>query len=289
MVKHSIKKLPKNTVEITLTAPWEEIQAEYDKSFDELSKELSVEGFRKGKAPKNIAERHLSKDRVYQHLIHALLPRHYEAIVKEEGLKPLTSPRVELVKAKEKEAWEFKITLAEKPTIELKNYKKAIQEATAKMKKADIWVPGQGEQQQKLDEESKKQQVLNTVLAALLKETKCEISDVIIEEELNHRLTKLVDDVQKIGLTIDSYMKSRNTTMEEIQGKIRTEIEETFKLEFVLAEIADTEKIAVEKKDLDALWGHITNEKERKDAEANAYFYASEMRKQKVLDFLMSL
>ena len=61
------------------------------------------------------------------------------------------------------------------------------------------------------------------------------------------------------------------------------------KIEFILGEIADKEGIKVEKSDLDKLFLNIKDEKERKMAETNGYYYASILRKQKTLDFLTSL
>jgi len=102
-------------------------------------------------------------------------------------------------------------------------------------------------------------------------------------------LTRLLDDIQKIGLTVDNYLKSKKLTMEQLKASYRKEIEDTYKLEFILSEIADRENISVEKEDLDKLFSNIKEEKERKAAEANSYFYASILRKQKTLDYLLSL
>lgn len=287
MVKHTLKKLPKSTYEVLVNVTWDQIEKEYQKAFEEVQKETTVEGFRKGKAPKAVAEKHISKEDVYQKMIRAMLPAVYDEILKTEKLVPITSPRIELIKAKEKEDWEFKITFAEKPAINLGDYKKKIAEAKKTSKKEDIWVPGKEPEKKK--EEEGKQQNLNVLLEALLKEAKCEVPDLLIEEELNHRLTALLEDIQKIGLTAEAYLKSKGTNMEELRKKFTKEIEDTYKIEFVLGEIAEQEHITVEPKDLEALFGRITDERERQSAQANAYFYASILRKQKTLEFLNSL
>lgn len=288
MNNKSIKRLPKNTVEIKVTIAQDEIKKEYDKAFETLQRELTVEGYRKGKAPKSIAEKHLSKEAVYQQLIKTILPHIYESIVKEEKLKPVISPKIELVKAKEGEDWEIKMTVAEKPEVDLNNYKEAIKEAKEKGKKADIWVPGK-EPEQKENKEMEKQRVLNSALSALLEKVKCEISELMLEEELDQRLARLLDDIQKIGLTAEAYLKSKGTTMEQMKEKMKKEVEETYKLEFILSAIADSENITIDQKDMDVLFANIKDEKERKAAQENAYFYASILRKQKTLEFIASL
>ena len=104
------------------------------------------------------------------------------------------------------------------------------------------------------DKAKKQQELLNSILNALLKETKCEISELIIEEELNQRLSNLLTEIQKIGLTVDTYLKSKNLTQEELKKRYRNEIEQTYKLEFVLAELADKENIKVENSDIKKLF-----------------------------------
>ncbi len=220
-------------------------------------------------------------------MVKTLLPRIYGDIIKKEGIAPVVPPRIKLQKAKENEPWEIQITVAEKPSVDLNDYKKEIKEAKGALKKSEIWLPGKDTDEKKKDEN--KQAVLNAVLNALLQHTKCEISDVIIEEELDHRLTRLLDDIQKLGLTAEAYLKSKGITMEELRGKLTREITETYKMEFVLAEIAQQENITVDDKDLASLFSHITDEKERKAAQENAYFYASILRKQKTLDYLNNL
>jgi trigger factor len=199
MILHTLKKLPKNTYEILVIIPKDEIAKEYEKAFMKLQDNLTVEGFRKGKAPREIAEKNLPRQDVYQQVIQDLLPEVYAEIVKKENITPVVSPKVDLVKAKEGEDWELKMEVAEKPSIDLSNYKEIVRKAKQDAKKPEIWTPGSAPKAE--NPEEKKQDNLNEVLSALLKDVKIEISELIIEQELNHRLTKLVDDIQKIGLT----------------------------------------------------------------------------------------
>ena len=288
MFTHKLKKLPKNTAEITVDIPNPDIKKEYDKAFEDLLKDFEAEGFRKGKVPPAVAQKQMSKDLIYQKLIQNLLPKIYEEIVKKEGLKPVISPKVELLKAKEDEDWQIRITLAERPEVSLSDYKKLVKDIKAKQKKADIWVPGKDKPQEPEDKETK-QRLLNEILNALLKEVKIEISDLIIEEELNLRLSRLLDDINKIGLSVESYLKSRGTTMDELKKQYTREIEDIHKMELLLNEIADKENIQVEQKELEQLFSKMSDEKERSEAMQNSYFYASLLRKQKTLDFLEGL
>ena len=289
MPTHSIKKQPKSTVEIFVKLPWADVQTAYKTSFATLHAQFEMVGFRKGKVPHELAEKNIDKDKVYSHLIREIMPKIYEEIIKKENLHPILSPKIDLVKAKENEEWELKIMVAEKPEVKLKDYKKKIQEAKSGLKSDAIWVPGKDEKQDPKDADKKKEKVLNVSLEALLAEAECELPPLLIEEELDRRLTQMVDDVQKIGLTMEKYLQTRNLTLESVKERLTKEITDMYKLEFLLQAIADEQKLEVKQEDLNALFSNIKEEKDRKSAEANAYFYASVLRKQKALDYIIGL
>ncbi|MCR4276580.1 MAG: hypothetical protein NUV87_00460 [Candidatus Roizmanbacteria bacterium] len=291
MYSYKKEKLPKNTTQLIVDVPKADVKKEETEAFSRLQKNLTVEGFRQGKVPSEIAKKHLTKEVVYQELAQKMISRIYQEVLTKEGLKPIISPKVDLVKAKEGEDWQIKIVLAEKPTITLGDYKKVIKDVKAKVKKSSIWVPGKDNPPAggaKKPEEDKNQ-LLNEVLTALLNESKIEVSDLVIDDEVNHRLTHLIDEIQKIGLTTEKYLKSKNLTMDSLKAQFKKETEDTYKLEFILAEVADKENLKVEQADLDKLFVNIKDEKERKTAEQNSYYYATILRKQKTLDYLISL
>jgi trigger factor len=289
MATHTINKQPKSTVEILVKLPWADVQEAYKTSFATLHAQFEMVGFRKGKVPRELAEKNIDKDKVYSHLIREIMPKIYEEIIQKEQLHPILSPKIDLVKAKENEDWELKIMVAEKPEVKLKDYKKKVQEAKKTLKADDIWVPGKDEQKAPKDENQKKEKALNVSLEAVLAESECELPPLLIEEEMDRRLSQMVDDVQKIGLTMEKYLQTRNMTLESVKERLNREITDMYKLEFILQAIADEEKLEVKQEDLNALFSNIKEEKDRKSAEANAYFYASVLRKQKALDYIIGL
>jgi len=289
MYTYKRANLPKSTIELSIQVPIKELEEEYKKSFEELRKDLAVGGFRKGKVPKDVAAKHLAKEDVYQHVIRNYIPRVYTEIVQKEGLRPILQPRVELVKAKEGEDWEFKLKTAESPKIELGAYKEKVKAAKKAAEKSDIWVPGKDKERSPQDQEKLRQAQFQAALEALLNEVKIEIPDLLLEEEVEKRLAKLVDDVQKVGLTMDSYLKSKNATREMLNAQMKKEAEDSYKIEFILQEIADKEDIKVEQAELEKVFETIKNEKEKQQAQANAYYYAAFLRKQKTLDYVSSL
>lgn len=293
MFTHELKRLPKNAFEIAAKIPWATIEGSYERASEKLRGELEVEGFRRGKVPKDIAQKHLPKDKVYDQVVRDLLPEVYEDAIKTHSLRPIISPRVELKKAKENEEWQLLYRAAERPEIVLGDYIAALKKVKSDKSKPEIWVPGKDKDPaapvSPEEASSRQQALLNDMLGALLKTAKVEIADVILEEEVNSRLSRLVDDVQKLGMTVETYLKSKNITETDLKEQYKKEIEDTHKLEFILGEIADAQKIEVSQVELDKLLDAVKTDKEREEARKNMYFYAMILRKQKVLDYLLSL
>lgn len=287
MINVETKKLPKSTYELTVKVAWEKINEQYKLAFKELLAELTLPGFRKGKVPEKIGEKELKKEVIYERLVRKYLPELYQEVIKKTDLKPIVSPKIEMLKNGDNMAWEFKFTVAEKPVVVLGNYKEKIKEAKLKAKKDEIWTPGKDKTVVAPEKDQSK--ILNEVLTILVTSVKCEVPDLVLEEEINSRLAKLVNDVQKVGLTVEKYLSSSHLTMDQLKERFTKEVTDTYKIEFILAEIADHEKITVEEADLNKIFGKITDEKEKIEAKKNAYFYSTILRKQKTIDFLTSL
>jgi trigger factor len=287
MPTHKINKLPQNTIEIDASIPWKELQEEKEKAFDQLHKDLAIEGFRKGKVPKELAKKHLKEEDLYNKALQQMIPQIYEEIVKKEKLQPIVAPQVQLASAKPNEDWEVKITTALAPEVDVSQYKEIIQKVKKEQKTGEIWTPGKEETKEQT--EQKQSQKINMILQALVDGIQFEISDLVVEEEVKRRLSQLVDDVRKVGLGIDDYLKSRDLTMEKLKEQYSNEIKNTYKMEYILQKIAEKENITVEDKDMESFFEQLKDPKEQEMAKKNAYLYATILRKQKVLDYLSSL
>jgi FKBP-type peptidyl-prolyl cis-trans isomerase (trigger factor) len=284
-----VTKHTDRTVELSIIIPWADVKAHYDKSVDELIKQVEIKGFRKGKAPRAKAEAQLNKAKVYEEVIKHIVPETYSTAIKENNLNPIIQPDIRLDKAKEGEDWQITAITAEMPEIKADNYKKIIQDAKAEMKKDDLWLPGKEEKKEEEKEQDKRQKMLNAILEALLKKTDITIPAIIVKNETDRRLTRLVDEIKKLGLTIDTYAKSKTMTPDQVREQTRIDVENTYKLEFLLDYITEQEKIVVEGKEVDDAIEKIENKDEKKSLENNKYYLANMIRRQKTLDRLLSL
>lgn len=284
--------IEKTTLEYTVIVPKKEIEDRFELTLKQVVSETEVPGFRKGTAPIDIARNTIAKEKVYDKLIQKLFTDIYKEILDKDKVQPALAPKADLKKAEEGEDWELSLKIALQPEITLPDYKKIVSSAQSEVKKDDIWVPGKDNEKTpdiEAQTNAKREKVLQKVLDELVKQTSIELSSIIVEYEVQRRLTQLLDDVRKVGLTIEAYLQSKNTTQDELKKHLEDDIMATYKIEYALTEIADKENITVEAEELDKLLKNLKNEEEKAEAMKNSYVYMNMLRKQKVIDFLSSL
>jgi len=96
-----------------------EMETELDLAYQRLAQRADIPGFRKGKAPRAVLERHIGKDRLLEDALNNLLPQAYEKALKEQELEPIASPAIEIT---QNDPVIFKATVSLKPVIELGDY-----------------------------------------------------------------------------------------------------------------------------------------------------------------------
>jgi trigger factor len=111
----------------------------------------------------------------------------------------------------------------------------------------------------------------------------------LIEQEANRLLSQLLDEIKRLGVSLDQYLASRGNTDKELRMEYEERAEKDLKLEFLLRRIADEEKITVEQQDIDKAVSEIKDEKQRKEVSSNPYLVAAIIRQQKTLDFLSKI
>jgi trigger factor len=96
-----------------------EIEKYMEKAYNRLVKRVSVPGFRKGKAPRDVLERQIGKDALFKEALEDLIPETYKEALEEQKLEPIAQPQFELVQT---EPLLFKAVVPLKPTIMLGDY-----------------------------------------------------------------------------------------------------------------------------------------------------------------------
>lgn len=107
-----------------------------DKAFRRLAQHVEVPGFRKGKTPRNMLERHIGRDRIVSEAIEILIPEAYNKAIDDTDIDAIGQPQVELVNT---EPLSFKATVPVRPTIELGDYNSIrVERPSAEPEEADV-------------------------------------------------------------------------------------------------------------------------------------------------------
>jgi FKBP-type peptidyl-prolyl cis-trans isomerase (trigger factor) len=294
MTNTTLKSLEKNTSEILLKIQNPEIKEEYEKAIKKIIEDFEAPGFRKGKAPREIVEKNINQEKVASMLVQNLLPKKYSEAIQEHKLQPIVDPKIYIEEPKniseilDDKDLTIKIVVAEAPIVDLKNYSEKIKGSAAKSK---IWTPEKGEKQEEKPEtqEEKDQKKFIMIIDELLKTCSVETADMIVESETNRLLSQTLEEIKKLGLSLEEYLKNTGKTAEMIQKETKEKAENNLKLEFIFNAIAKEQKIEVIQADIDNIIAQIKDEKQKEEAKKNSYQIAPVLLRQKVINFLMTL
>ena len=108
--------------EVNVKIEKKEWEAALEKSFKKNVETVKIDGFRQGKAPRDIYEKKLGKESLYMDAIDFALPKAYEKALKQSNLQPIVQPEVDVKKIDE-DGVEVVFTIVTKPEVEIKKYK----------------------------------------------------------------------------------------------------------------------------------------------------------------------
>ncbi len=130
--------LEKNKVKFVVTTSKEEWEHCLEHSFEHNKDKYTVQGFRKGKAPRHIIEKNYGEYVFYDDAInHAFGHNYSEILEKEKDVEPIASPSVNILDFKD--GLKYEITVEVKPEVILGEYKNLeIKQEKVEVKKEEI-------------------------------------------------------------------------------------------------------------------------------------------------------
>lgn len=116
------KKKKNNVFEVKVKIEGKEWEDALDKTFKSKQKTAKVDGFRKGKVPRDIYEKHFGKESLFIDAADSLVQEAYMRALEKEKLIPVVQPEVDL-SSLAADGVEFKFKIITKPEVKIKNYK----------------------------------------------------------------------------------------------------------------------------------------------------------------------
>lgn len=138
-MSYTVENLEKNMAKITITVSAEDFENAMVKSYNKNKKNISLHGFRKGKAPRKMIEKMYGPEIFYEDAANFVIPDAYEAAAKESGLDIVARPEIDVVEIGEGKEFVFTATVALKPEVTLGEYKGIeVEKKAVKIMAADV-------------------------------------------------------------------------------------------------------------------------------------------------------
>jgi trigger factor len=122
-MKTTSKQLSNTRVEITVNLNAEDLAATREAAVERLAGSVKVSGFRKGKVPKDVAEKHIDGNALASEMLNIAVNRAVPTAFKEAGVRPLMVPQVNVTKYVPGEIVEMTATADIYPEVKLGKYK----------------------------------------------------------------------------------------------------------------------------------------------------------------------
>jgi FKBP-type peptidyl-prolyl cis-trans isomerase (trigger factor) len=254
------------TFVINCTFSVDEIKASYDKTITAIQANFESKGFRKGKAPLNIVKENVHEHHIIEEILSSLISKAYSDIVTTNHLHPIVQPQVKVSNPplELNKEWTVEVIGCELPVIELKkDYQEDIKKINATA----------------TDDNDR----LNQTISSLIKNASVDVPQMLIKNDVDNKMSQLIDQTQQAGITVNSYLKSKNTTLEKYQEDLTTQITQEWITNLAIDHIAKTNELTISDKEVD----DVVSKNKELAKNLNLVYYL--LTQQKVFEYLKNL
>lgn len=259
--------------------------------------DMRVPGFRKGKVPRQIAERNLNMEMVEDEAYHKLMADAYPEIIRQTGIEPVDYPKVNILRKEKDQPFAFSVDVAVYPEFKLPQYKglkvekkkvdvseadidaalKNIQKARGQQESTELndafvrslGIPDIGdmtvfrkmirENMEKNKAEEAEADFRDQILDKMVEQIKVAVPDALLSREIDLMREELRISLERSHMTMETYLKSSNKTEAALNDELRPAAEKRVKAKLVLRQLAKEEKIEVSSVDVDLEFKNIAD------------------------------
>ncbi len=118
-----IEKLDNNEVKLDIEVDAKQSSLEYDKACKKLAKRVNIPGFRPGKAPKAVLEKHIGPEALQREVLEGLLPQIFAKTIYENKFEIISEPTIESYEFADDKSLKVVAKFELKPEVNLCEYK----------------------------------------------------------------------------------------------------------------------------------------------------------------------
>lgn len=139
MVKVEVKKQKENEMNLKIETDKSKVNEKLNKVYNDVSYQVKIPGFRKGRIPKNILNLHLGKGYFYDKTTEELIPECYLEAIKKIEIKPINQPEIKVIQIEEDKPLIFEATVQVIPEVKLGSFDKiSVKKEDIKVTKTDL-------------------------------------------------------------------------------------------------------------------------------------------------------
>ncbi|MCD5384543.1 MAG: hypothetical protein LRZ97_01345 [Candidatus Pacebacteria bacterium] len=335
-------------VNITVEVSAETFNTYYEQALKHFAKAVKVDGFRAGKAPKDMVIKQVGEQAVQEEAANMVLKDTYPEVLKEKELLIIDAPVIKLSPIKAGEPLEYTLSAPVPPVFKTPEYKKLSKKIFNKAIESDVTgkeladsildlrrrrkqielvqkniAPEKAQTEAEKIAEKDLPELDNKFLETLggfksLDEFKVQLKSTIKKDkdakELNRRRAEFVEavvsnttialptvligheldrlqsqfetDLQQVGSTLNTYLKSINKSSEDFLEELKPQAQKQAKLQLILNKIAEEESLIPEAKAVDAEVTHLLEHHKDANEDSVRAYVTMQMRNQMVFNFL---
>ena len=123
-----------STIVITATIDANLVTKHKNDSMLHLGHDLTIKGFRRGKAPLNVLKEHLDPQKVTNHTLEHIFPEIIKEVFKQHQLKIIGNPTLTAVTTPDQAPWTVTLSFPLLPEFEIKGYQDKLKKASKTLK-----------------------------------------------------------------------------------------------------------------------------------------------------------
>lgn len=114
-----LEKIENSEAHIEIEVSNERVEEGLQQAYRKVVKQVSIPGFRKGKVPRELLERHFGKEVLLQEALEFIVPDAYEKAIEELDIEVLAQPEFDFPEIDGDQPFTFKVRVAVKPEVKL--------------------------------------------------------------------------------------------------------------------------------------------------------------------------
>ncbi|SDE87563.1 trigger factor [Blastococcus fimeti] len=118
-MKSTIEELGPTRVRMAIEVAWGDLDHAFGEVYKELGKQVRVPGFRPGKVPNRVLDQRIGRPVVLEQVVQHAIPEVYSEVVRENQVRVLGQPEIEVTKLEDNETLEFTAEVDVAPQLEL--------------------------------------------------------------------------------------------------------------------------------------------------------------------------